>query len=306
MDEVLTGRNIRVRESPPCGLSTTSNSSSTTNSNNNSNSVNNNCINSSSTISNQFPIFRAFQILPEQILRYILTFFNARELSSKCVYVCKRFSIDSRRAAKTILDILSEKYRWVRLLMQERKQLIDDGYFIQDKTAVVNNIRENNSNARSRIFSSTVNSLNNENNYDRKQIEKNIRNNIYILHILTSPSVISVGGNFEPKRVDSYDIECNKWVELKETNVGREVFFEILWFQGFIYVFCGIHHSSYGSVERLNPLTNIWTKVTSLPGMFSFYLYVYISFYHVACNVHLCFTSLYSLKFVKKNIMPYS
>ena len=290
MDEIVTGRNVRVL-SPSCSPSTTSSS------NNNITKGNSNTINSISTISSQYPILRAFQILPEQILRYILTFLNPRELSSKCVYVSKRFSIDSRRAAKTILDILSEKYRWVRLLMLERNQLIEDGYFLQDKTAAVNSIRENNSNARGRIFPSTINCLNNENNYDRKQIEKNIRSNVYILHILTTPSVISVGGNFEPKRVDSYDIVCNKWIELKETNVGREAFFEILWFQGFIYVFCGIHHSSYGSVERLNPLTNIWTKVTSLPG-FNNFIFDHLMLYYVPWYFSLYGITLHDISYM--------
>jgi Kelch motif len=227
--------------------------------------------------------YRAFNLIPEQILRYILTFLNARELSSQCVFVSKRFSNDSRRAAKTVLDVLSEKYKWIRLLLLERKQLseecslsvenkggnIESNITLKSKSFLTSNSNTNQNNNQTNYQNQNQyqNQNSDINSYERIQIEKNIRNNIYILHILTSPSIISVGGNFEPKRVDSYDVVCNKWIELSETKIGREVFFEVLWYQGFVYVFCGIHHSSYGSVERLNPLTNTWSKVSSLPGL---------------------------------------
>ena len=86
------------------------------------------------------------------------------------------------------------------------------------------------------------------------------------LHVLTSPHVVLVGGNAEPRRVDSYDVVCNRWAELAETDVVREVFFEVLWHGGFVYVFCGIHHASYGTVERFNPVANRWSPCTPLPG----------------------------------------
>ena len=222
--------------------------------------------------------FRPFHFIPEQILRYILTFLTARELSSLCVFVSKRFSNGSRSAAKTVLDVLSEKYKWIKLLLLERKQLSEEGS-VENKSG---NVESCHITGKSKSFLTATSNANqnqkqNRNNssemnsFEKLQIEKNnIWNNIYILHILTSPFIISVGGNFEPKRVDSYDVVCNKWMELRETKVGREVFFEVLWYQGFIYVFCGIHHSSYGSVERLNPLTNTWSKVSSLPGLSTF------------------------------------
>ena len=218
----------------------------------------------------QLAPYRAFHKIPEQILRYILTFLNARELSRRCVYVCRRFSTESKRAAKTILDVLADRYRWIKLLLVDRnQQAADENRFITDKRAILEGNKEKNTISKKVNNSSTASTSKNmrgSGDYERNQLQNNLKNNIYVLHTLTSPSILSVGGNFEPKRVDSYDVIHNKWIELSQTNVGREVFFEVLWYVGFIYVFCGIHHSSYGSVERLNPLTNIWTKVTSLPG----------------------------------------
>jgi Kelch motif len=268
-DEIMAvspGRSDRIHRSPSYCLSSNSSIKS-----------NLSGVSTASVISSAG--YRAFNLIPEQILRYILTFLNARELSSQCVFVSKRFSNDSRRAAKTVLDVLSEKYKWIRLLLLERKQLSEErslsveskgGNIENNVTGKSKSFFTSNSNANQNSYQNNYQNQNSEiNSYERIQIEKNIRNNIYILHILTSPSIISVGGNFEPKRVDSYDVVCNKWIELSETKVGREVFFEVLWYQGFVYVFCGIHHSSYGSVERLNPLTNTWSKVSSLPGLLS-------------------------------------
>ena len=233
---------------------------------------------SSSTVSrtsqrsDQLAPYRAFHKIPEQILRYILTFLNARELSRRCVYVCKRFSIESKRAAKTILDVLADRYRWIKLLLVDRnqhQQAADENRFITDKRATLEGNKEKNTISKkvnNLPTAAATKNMRGSGDYERSQLQNNLKNNIYVLHTLTSPSIISVGGNFEPKRVDSYDVVHDKWIELSQTNIGREVFFEVLWYAGFIYVFCGIHHSSYGSVERLNPLTNIWTKVTSLPG----------------------------------------
>ena len=219
--------------------------------------------------------YRAFHKIPEQILRYILTFLNARELSRRCVYVCKRFTVESKRAAKTILDVLADRYRWIKLLLVDRnQQTADENRYTSEKRTILDGNKEKNVIPKKQNITSsgamTSRNMKGSGDYERMQLQNilknNLKNNIYVLHTLTSPSIISVGGNFEPKRVDSYDVIHNKWIELSQTNIGREVFFEVLWYCGFVYAFCGIHHSSYGSVERLNPLTNIWTKVTSLPG----------------------------------------
>ena len=247
--------------------------------------------------------YRAFHKIPEQILRYILTFLNARELSRRCVYVCKRFSVESKRAAKTILDVLADRYRWIKLLLVDRnQQTADENRYTSEKRTILDNNKEKNMIPKKQNITTssamTVKNMKRSGDYERIQLQNilknNLKNNIYVLHTLTSPSIISVGGNFEPKRVDSYDVIHNKWIELSQTNIGREVFFEVLWYSGFIYVFCGIHHSSYGSVERLNPLTNIWTKVTSLPGennvFFLFSKFVSFSFL-IKLNIFLHFLS---------------
>jgi len=87
-----------------------------------------------------------------------------------------------------------------------------------------------------------------------------------MLQSLISKQILVVGGNAEPHRVDGYDIELKEWRNWCNTDIVREVFFEVLWYHGFIYVFCGIHHSSYGSVERLNIVTNTWSNGPQLPG----------------------------------------
>ena len=51
------------------------------------------------------------------------------------------------------------------------------------------------------------------------------------LHAITSPQILLLGGNSEPHRVDTYDVICNRWTELAQTEIGREVFFEVLWYE---------------------------------------------------------------------------
>ena len=112
------------------------------------------------------------------------------------------------------------------------------------------------------------------------------------LHAITSPQILLLGGNSEPHRVDAYDVMCNRWTELTETVIGREVFFEVLWLAGFVYVFCGIHHASYGMVERYNPLSNEWTEVTPLPGKLAAVvggdkLHIMIPLKHIMINYYI-------------------
>ena len=87
-----------------------------------------------------------------------------------------------------------------------------------------------------------------------------------LLQFLITKQILLIGGNSEPHRVDGYDVELKEWRNWCNTDIGREVFFEVLWYHGYIYVFCGIHHSSYGSVVRLNIVTNNWSNGPQLPG----------------------------------------
>jgi Kelch motif len=154
--------------------------------------------------------------LPDQVLRYILSFLDGLALSTVCSRVSRRFRRQSTNAANMVIGILSEKYPWVSCSLRE---------------------------AADRKFSA-----------------------IQTLHILTSPQIILVGGNTEPRRVDSYDVRLRRWFDLADTNVGHEVFFEVLFLRGYVYVFCGIHHASYGMVERYNPVMDTWEELKSLPG----------------------------------------
>lgn len=90
---------------------------------------------------------------------------------------------------------------------------------------------------------------------------------LHVIHLLTSPHVVVIGGNLERNRVNLIDIKNKlKSLDIADTSVGREVFFESLWYRGYVYIFCGIHHVSYGKVERYNCVSNTWTTCPSLPG----------------------------------------
>jgi hypothetical protein len=92
-------------------------------------------------------------------------------------------------------------------------------------------------------------------------------NPLRMMHILTSPHIILIGGNLEPNKVRIIDVRNqHRWFSLADTIVGREIFFESLWYRGQVYVFCGIHHGSYGQVERFNPISNRWSNCPPLPG----------------------------------------
>ena len=175
---------------------------------------------------------RPFASIPDPLVRYILTFLSPRGLSLSCSLVSKRLCAECVNAAIVVVEQLSRQHTWVHGLFST----INYEYVTGD----------------------TI--LTNLSNYG------NHPNMIHALHMMTSPQIMLVGGNSEPRRVDSYDVFCNRWNELSETLVVREVFFEVLCHAGFIYVFCGIHHASYGMVERFNPLLNQWTSMTPLPG----------------------------------------
>lgn len=89
---------------------------------------------------------------------------------------------------------------------------------------------------------------------------------------LVDQQILIIGGNVHPHRtsliklVSSNKLE-SEWIDLADTKIGREVYFEALWFRGFVYVFCGIHHDSYGKIERYNPFTNKWHQCPSLPSL---------------------------------------
>ena len=170
-------------------------------------------------------------------------------------------------------------------------------YYAYDSTLYENNDNNKNKNEKKITDKNMINEkYKNEKNMN-KSVYKNVNKNnvdknmnlIRIFHFLTSPSVLIVGGNFEPKRVDIFDIIHNKWHQLNDTFIGREVFFEVLWYQGYIYVFCGIHHSSYGIVEKLNPLTNIWSVVAPLPctvfDIFFQFFYCFFAFSYFFCII---------------------
>jgi hypothetical protein len=177
-------------------------------------------------------VYRPFCSLPDPLVRYILTFLAPRHMSLSCTLVSKRFCAECTNAAITVVDQLSRQHAWVQTLISTIHYEFTAG------DVAPTNLPQHGNNP----------------------------NMVHVLHIITSPQIVLVGGNSEPRRVDSYDVLCNRWNELAETEVVREVFFEVLCHDGFVYVFCGIHHASYGKVERLNPLTNQWTSVTPLPG----------------------------------------
>ena len=118
---------------------------------------------------------------------------------------------------------------------------------------ILDSMKENNSESNTATTSTTI-------------AVDEISSKHLFLHMLISKQILLVGGNSEPRRVDGYDIELKKWRNWCNTDIVREVFFEVLWYHGYIYVFCGIHHSSYGSVERLNIVTNKWSNGPQLPG----------------------------------------
>jgi len=86
------------------------------------------------------------------------------------------------------------------------------------------------------------------------------------LDLLVRPRILIVGGNLEPNKVDSFDVKSRQWRQWTPTLVGREVFFEVLWYRGLCLVFCGIHHSSYGCVESFDITNGIWESFSALPG----------------------------------------
>ena len=189
-------------------------------------------------------------LLPDQVLRSVLSFLGPIELAYPCSVLCKRLRSEAEVAAVHIVQQLRERYRWIasvlddvpRTMMEEYRASSDD--YMTGRTASA--------------ASSSSSKANNGG--------LNITNMKQLLHHLTGHFIILVGGNSENQRVDALDIHTNKWMELSPTAVGREVFFEVLWYEGFVYVFCGLHSSSYGSVERFNPLSNKWTTVANLPG----------------------------------------
>ena len=170
---------------------------------------------------------RPFSTMPDHVLTYLLSFLTPRSACLSCCLVSKRFKCAASNMAVTVIDKLSRHHAWVR-----------------DLFADADDVALNTDGSSTSSFSIFLRAL----------------------HIITSPHVMLVGGNTEPRRVDSYDVVCNRWAELAETVVVREVFFEVLWHAGFCYVFCGIHHASYGTVERFNPVANRWSACTPLPG----------------------------------------
>ena len=334
------------------------------------------------------PHFTSLELIPEQIITFILTFLSASELSSKCSVLSKRFYDESQVVARNILKLLSSKYIWMKELLHdtndyynslinididsesesdsdsveeygdrfdkkyEKKFLFEETNDDRNENRNENRTENKNENRNEKnkfchsprtitdrnknnydyAYDSTLyeNNDNSKNKNEKKITDKNMKNEKYkneknmhksayknvnknnldknmdknmnlirIFHFLTSPSVLIVGGNFEPKRVDIFDIIHNKWHQLNDTFIGREVFFEVLWYQGYIYVFCGIHHSSYGIVEKLNPLTNIWSVVAPLPctvfNIFCLFFYCFFAFSYFFCIISyifcfICFT----------------
>ena len=173
--------------------------------------------------------YRPFTTVPDSIIRAVLAFLSPRGICLSCMTVSKRFCAESTNASIVIVEQLCRQYAWVHTLCSTvTYHLVTVEHLFENRIGTTNMLRA--------------------------------------LHAITSPQILLLGGNTEPHRVDTYDIVCNRWTELAETEVGREVFFEVLWLAGFVYVFCGIHHASYGMVERYNPLSNEWSEVTPLPG----------------------------------------
>lgn len=201
-------------------------------------------------------------MLPEQIIRDILTFFDATELSLKCSLLSKRFYRESETVAGLILGLLSTKYSWIRALLNDKydhEMFINDGsdtvsieyYDInssndnytrksKDRGSIGSNSNSSNNSSGSNIDNDNMITRSKAINTARsttsipgiedsilRKAERNMSSNIYVLHMLTSPSILVVGGNSEPKRVDLYDVINNRWIQYNETHVGREVFFEV-------------------------------------------------------------------------------
>ena len=196
-------------------------------------------------------------LLPDQVLRSVLYFLGPIELAYPCSVTCKRLCCEAEQAALHIVQQLRERYHWVAGVLDDVPSAMMAEYgassyaYTSRGTALVE---------RSTSSSSGSSPSN------TSHVGLKISNMKQLLHQLTGRFIILVGGNSESQRVDALDMTTNKWIELSSTAVGREVFFEVLWYEGFIYVFCGLHNSSYGSVERYNPLSNRWTSVPNLPG----------------------------------------
>ena len=154
--------------------------------------------------------------LPSSVLRCVLIFLEPRDLAACCM-TCKALDAYARGSAKHILLSLTEKYNWITST--------------RDRSPVHSPSKKPTSssgcgNIASRLGSKVV------------RIDENERDLIEQLDLLTRPRILIIGGNSEPHKVDSMDIE-GRWRLWQPTLIGREVFFEVLSYRGFYLVFCG-------------------------------------------------------------------
>lgn len=204
----------------------------------------------SMTISTATPHRPPFLRLPIHCIRFILSFLPARSLCGSSSPCCRLLYRESHKTALYITEQLRQRIPWIRDVLAEADSIEHkNGHLPLPPPSTLTSICQKSSTRGGCANPSTLQ-----------------RDHIKTLHFLTSPHIMCVGGNTEPRKIDSLDSSTLRWFNWSPIEVGREVFFEVLWYQGYIYSFCGIHHSSYSSVERFNCIANTWQPVASLPG----------------------------------------
>ena len=134
--------------------------------------------------------YRPFTKVPDSIIRAVLSFLSPRGICLSCTTVSKRFCAESTNTSIVIIEQWCREYAWVHTLFSTiTYHIVTTEHLFENRTT----------------------------------------NMLRALHAITSPQILLLGGNSEPHRVDTYDVICNRWTELAQTEIGREVFFEVLW-----------------------------------------------------------------------------
>lgn len=98
-----------------------------------------------------------------------------------------------------------------------------------------------------------------------KQIQACSSSSISKLNAVVSPKLFTIGGTFNPNRVDKLNLSSGKWEECGEQSIERECSGSV-YCRGEIYLVSGDNSTAVGTVSKFNPITDKWMDVASLPN----------------------------------------